>query len=104
METARAGQAGVERGIKHAGGLAQTEFGMFGGEALQEILGSDACPAAKEPMEMGRAESGGGGEVAERGLGGVMFIQITDYGGDAFKIIHGSNLAERKVKPTRFLR
>jgi hypothetical protein len=37
-------------------------------------------------------------------LGGVMFVEITNYSGDSFKIIHRSNLAERTAKPTRFLR
>lgn len=104
MEAARTGKAGIERGIEHARGFTQAKFGVFRSEALQKILGGDTRPAAKEPVEMGLAKSGSGGEVAECGLGRMVFVQVTNHSGDTIIIIHGSNLAERKAKPTRFLR
>lgn len=103
MQPPRPGEAGIKRGIENTGGLAQTDFGMFGGKALEEIFGRDAGPAAEEAVEMGLAKPGGGGEVAKRRLSGEMFVEVTNHCGDTVIIIHKANLAERKDKPTRFL-
>ena len=71
---------------------AQAEFGMLGSEALQKILRRHARPAAEQPVEMGLVKAGGGGEIAKRGLGGMVFVQITNHGGNTFKIIHGRTI------------
>lgn len=104
MKTTGSGKAGVQRGIKDARRLPQAEFGVFGGEALEEILGSHAGPTVKEAMEMGLTEYSGGGEFAEVRLGGMVFIQVMDDIRNTIKIIHTATLIEGPDLPTRFLR
>jgi hypothetical protein len=76
---------------------------MFRSEALQKILGRDPRPAAEQPVKVRFAQAARGRQIAQRGLVGVVRIQIPDDGGDAVEIVHAINLLIFKTKPTRFL-
>ena len=104
VEAAGAGEAGIEGGIEDILAVAEHLPGMGEGEALEEILGRDAGPIGKEPVEMECAEVGLAGEGVEAGLFGAVLIQETDDTGDAFVIIHMNNLDGAEADSTRFLR
>ena len=57
----------------------------------------------KKPVKVGFAQTACGGEVAQRGLPRVIFIQETNHIGDTGVIIHAGILAEKADQPTRFL-
>ena len=57
----------------------------------------------KEPVKVGFAQTARGGEVAQRGLPRMIFIQVTNHIGDTRVIIHAGILAEKADEPTRFL-
>jgi hypothetical protein len=58
MQPPRSGQADFERGVKHAGGIPQQPAGMVEGECLQEGLGRDPGPAAKQMVKITGADAG----------------------------------------------
>jgi len=55
MQPPRAGKADLERCIEHAGGVPQQRPGVVEGERLQEGLGRDPGPAAKQMVEIAGA-------------------------------------------------
>ena len=51
MQSPRAGKTGIERGVKHAGGIAQQPLGVIEGQRLHEGLGREPGPAAKQMVQ-----------------------------------------------------
>lgn len=103
MQTAGAGQTGIQGGGQDAFRRAQPALGVFGGEALQEILRGDACPASKQTMEMRFAQAGSSGQHLQVGLIGVVFIQKANDFFDATEIVHARSVFAMAGKPTRIL-
>src|SRR5208337_3766704 len=52
VQAAWAGQPGIIGGVQHAPGFLENFLGMFQCQKLHQALGTDACPAAKEPLEV----------------------------------------------------
>jgi len=77
VQPSRAGQSHVERRLQDTRRFAQTAFGVLDREALQKVLGRDTGPTMKEPVKVGFAQTARGGEVAQRGLPRMIFIQVT---------------------------
>ena len=59
VQPARTREAGVERGIEHAGGVAQQAFGVIEGQRLHESLWRQPGPAAEQMVEFIRRDAGG---------------------------------------------
>ena len=59
MQPARARKPGVERGIEHAGGIAQQALGMIERQRLHERLRRQPGPAAEQMVQFVRRHGGG---------------------------------------------
>ena len=59
VQPARARQAGVERGVEHAGGIAQQALGMVERQRLHEGLWRQPGPAAEQMVQFVRRDAGG---------------------------------------------
>ena len=58
VQPSRPRETDLERGVEHAGGVPQQPAGMVEGERLQECLGRDPGPAAKQMVEIAGAHAG----------------------------------------------
>jgi len=54
-----AGQAGVERGVQNACGIAQKALGVIESQRLHERLGRQSGPAAEQVVQLVRGQAGG---------------------------------------------
>ena len=59
VQPARPGQAGVERGIEHAGGVPQQALGVIERQRLHERLWRQPGPAAEQMVQFVRRDAGG---------------------------------------------
>ena len=78
VQRARARQPGVVTGIEHALRARERAFGVLDGERLQKALGADAGPAAKQTLEMVRAEPKLARDALEIGLRLVVVLDKTE--------------------------
>ena len=68
MQPARPGQAHLQRGVEHRGGIPQQGPRMVDGERLQEGLGREPRPTLEQMGQMGLREAHMIRDVADRGL------------------------------------
>ena len=95
MQPARARQARVERGIEHAGGIAQQALRMVQGERLHESLWRQPGPAAEQMVQFIRRH---GGSIRHRLDGRLRPPVLRDEGdGAAHRVV----IAQRGVVEAR---
>ena len=95
MQPARARQPGVERGIEHAGGIAQQALGMVERQRLHEGLWRQPGPAAEQMVQFIRRHGGG---IRHRLDGRLRAPVLRDEGDGA---AHGVVVAQRGVLGAR---
>ncbi len=96
VQPARARKPGVERGVEHAGGIAQEAPGVVKRQRLHESLWRQPSPAAKQMMQLVGGDAGG---VRHRFDGRLRAPVLRDEGDGA---AHGIIVPQRGVLGARF--
>src|SRR5262245_544055 len=93
VQPARSGQADLERGIEHAGGVPQQSARVVERERLQEGLGRNARPAAEQTMQIVGAHPGRCRDGLDLRLGAPVLGEERD--GPAHDVVVCGSVAER---------